>query len=114
MRRDYVRIADVRPEDCLPPFNLRLARGVWGDFLPNGARYFGLHLAPLQAARLGNFFITSIVEETSPDFQSVEGKIMVQGERRLVVQKNPVISAFTDCWGFRIYCRLLRWLICFV
>ena len=70
-----VRVKDINPAILENPFSLKLARAIKSQYLDNGAMYLGIHVAPHD---LQNFFLTTIVDETSPDRSSQEGKLMVQ------------------------------------
>lgn len=74
--KNIVRVCDIKPEILRGPYSLRLARAVTGQYLDNGAMYMGIHAAPND---LHDFFLTAIVDETSPNQRDYTQKLMVQG-----------------------------------
>ncbi|MBI4992614.1 MAG: hypothetical protein HZC26_00535 [Candidatus Magasanikbacteria bacterium] len=72
-----VRVCDIVPEVLQFSFHtLRLARAVTDGYLDNGAIYLAVHAAP---SDLRDFFLTAIIDETSPNQSDQKEKLMVQG-----------------------------------
>ncbi|MDO8582305.1 MAG: hypothetical protein Q7S16_05545 [bacterium] len=74
--KNVIRVCDINEEILQGPYSLKLARAVTGQYMNNGAMYTGIHVAPND---LRDFFLTAIVDETSPDQNDCEQKLMVQG-----------------------------------
>lgn len=74
--KNAVRVCDIDHEILQSPYSLRLARAVYDQYLDNGAMYMGIHVAP---SDLRDFFLTAIVDETSPNQRDYTQKLMVQG-----------------------------------
>ena len=76
MLSNVVRVRDIDPQSLEGPYSLKLARAISGRYLGNGAMYTGVHAAPRDTR---GFFLTAIIDETSPDQNDERQKLMVQG-----------------------------------
>jgi len=73
---NVIRVRDVDPKILYGPYSHGLARAVTSQYLDNGAMYIGIHVAP---SDLRDFYLTAIVDETSPNQNDYQQKLMVQG-----------------------------------
>lgn len=73
MSRERVRIKDINLEILKPPYCLRLARGVDSPRCPEEGIRLGFHFAPADPRQ---FFLTTIVDETTPNVKDEKGKLM--------------------------------------
>lgn len=72
----WVRVRDIRPEALRAPYALGLARATEAPYLANGAKSMGVHLSPKDAH---GFYVTAIVDETSPNPRDNRASLMAQG-----------------------------------
>ncbi|NQV13326.1 MAG: hypothetical protein HQ530_03425 [Parcubacteria group bacterium] len=74
MPGERIKVKEVNLEVLEPPYCLRLARGVDSSNCPEDGVCLGFHFAP---ADLREFFLTTIVDETTPNVKDEKGKLMV-------------------------------------
>ncbi len=77
-----VQVKDINLEQIQPPYCLEIARAVVGDYMGNGARYMGAHFKSSRFNK-AKFFLTGIVDESSPNLYDPKAKLMVQGGTQL-------------------------------